>query len=298
LLRAGLALLVAALLCLLLTRHIVAPVRALTDGARRLAAGDLGIRVLPAIAPRRDELAEMARAFDTMADRIEQLVRGRQALLADISHELRSPLTRLSVSVELLRLGESDVIEQMETDLARMNEMIGQILLLTRLELQPMRAGSESVDLGAMLASIAQDAEFEVRTQGKEICLEAAGEWMVRGDANLLRSCLENVVRNAVRYTEPATRVSIQLSKLTPERCEIRVRDCGPGVPEEALPQLFDPFFRVSRSRDHDDGGTGLGLAISQRVVQLHGGFIAAANRTDARGLEVTLVLPEADTRP
>jgi two-component system, OmpR family, sensor histidine kinase CpxA len=294
--RLALALLVAGIFCLILTRHIVAPVRALQAAALRLAGGDLSTRVVPVIAPRDDELADTARAFDQMADRIQLLIQKRQELLADISHELRSPLTRLSVSLELLRRGETDVVEKMETDIERMNAMIGQILLLTRLDLQPLQAGSVPVEVAPMLRSIAGDAEFEMQDENKTISVHVQGSCSVRGDPNLLRSCIENVVRNAMHYTEPHTAVEMSARMVTDAsgraQCEITVLDHGPGVPENSLPFLFDPFYRVSESRDLREGGTGLGLSISQKIVDLHRGTIHAANRKDGAGLQVRLVLP------
>jgi len=293
-----LALVVAAIFCILLTRHIVAPVRALREASLRLATGDLNSRVQPAIAPRDDELADTARAFDQMADRIQHLVQKRQELLADISHELRSPLTRLSVSLELMRRGETDVLEQMQKDLDRMNLMIGEILLLTRLELGPHQAASTQVDLAAMLKQVAGEAEFEVQDEDKRVIVGISGPCSIRGDANLLRSCLENIVRNAAHYTAPHTVVEISVRPAAGvsggRRCEILVRDHGPGVPEESLPFLFDPFYRASASRDLREGGTGLGLSISQRIAELHGGSIVAANLPHGEGFEVRVQLPLA----
>ncbi len=296
--RIMLALLVAAVFCFFLTRHIMTPVRALQAASLRLAAGDLSSRALPAITPREDELADTARAFDLMADRIQSLVQKRQELLADISHELRSPLTRLSVSLELLRRGETDVVEQMQSDLDRMNEMIGQILLLTRLDLQPLQANWAQVDLRALLEGIANDAEFEAQADEKKVTLDVATDASVRGDANLLRSAFENIVRNAVHYAAPHTTIEIgAMLRSSPngtQLCEVTVRDCGPGVPEASLPHLFDPFYRVSESRDLRESGTGLGLAITSKVVELHGGTVSAINRTDCKGLEVRVALPVA----
>lgn len=296
--RLVLAVLVAAVFCVLLTRHIMAPVRALQTASLRLAAGDLSSRVLPVIAPRDDELADTARAFDQMADRVQILVQKRQALLADISHELRSPLTRLSVSLELMRRGATDVLEPMQTDLDRMNVMISEILLLARLELEPPQAVSVPVDLAAMLKQVAQDAEFEVQDEDKPVTVSVHGPCSICGDANLLRSCLENIVRNAVHYTAPHTAVEITARPATDANgtslCEILVRDHGPGVPEKSLPFLFDPFYRVSESRDLREGGTGLGLSISQRIVELHRGSIDATNRADGTGFEVRVLLPFA----
>jgi len=288
--RTLLAMIVAAGFCVILTRHIVKPVRAIQAGALRLASGDLRTRVMPAIAPRNDELADTARAFDQMAERMELLIEKRQELLADISHELRSPLTRMSVSLELLRRGATDVLPQMEADVDRMNEMIGQILLLTRLDLQPPRAHLAEVDLTAMIESIAQDATFEAQRDGKLVTVEAPTRCLARGDAALLRSAIENVVRNALRYTAPHTAVDITVGRPAEGTgCEVVVRDHGPGVPEDVLPFLCDPFYRVSQAREHEHAGGGLGLSISRRVAELHGGSITLANRTDANGLTVRI---------
>lgn len=292
-----LALLVAGVFCFFLARHIIAPVRALQAASLRLAAGDLSSRALPTIAPRDDELSDTARAFDQMADRIQELVQKRQELLADISHELRSPLTRLSVSLELMRRGETDVLEQMQSDLDRMNEMIQQILLLTRLDLEPLQASLAEVDLAPLLEGVAADAEFEGQHEEKTVAVVAGADCAVQGDAGLLRSCIENIVRNAVHYTAPHTAVELTARRVQIEGkpwCEVTVRDNGPGVPPQSLAYLFDPFYRVSESRDLREGGTGLGLAISHKIAELHGGRVRAANRADGKGLEVNLLLPVA----
>ena len=291
--RTAVALLLAALFCGLLTRHIVAPVRALQEAALHLAAGDLSSRASPAILPRDDELADTARAFDQMADRIQTLIESRQMLLADISHELRSPLTRVSVSLELMRRGETDVLEQMQVDLDRMNEMIEQILLLTRIDLE-ITPDMGLVAIEDMLASIVEDAAFEGQATGKNVVLVAEQGFAtctVRGDAQMLRSCIENVVRNAIRYTPDHHMVAV-LAGSSQGGCCIVIEDEGPGVPENALERLFEPFYRISESRDRGEGGSGLGLAIAQRIATLHGGSIGAQNRKDGSGLRVTILLP------
>ena len=296
--RIAVALLVAAVFCMFLTRHIVAPVRALQLGAQRLADGDLNSRVLPGIAPRDDEIADTARAFDRMADSMQLLIQRRQELLADISHELRSPLTRISVSLELILRGETDVAERMQGDVERMNTMIGQILLLTRLDLQPLSATRDSIAMRAMLETIAKDAEFEAQRDAKIVRVDADQSCTVCGDANLIRSCIENVVRNAIHYTAPHSQVQITARGVTMNdkaMCEIVVTDQGPGVPEEALPRLYDPFFRVAEARVHDDGGTGLGLSISRKIAELHGGSIHAENVPVQGGFRVTLRFHRAD---
>jgi len=293
LLRWGLALFAAGLLCWLIARHITAPIRALQAAARRISAGDLAVRATPAIPSRNDELADLARDFDRMADRIQSLMRKQQELLADISHELRSPLTRLSVSLELARRGEADAMDRMQTDLDRIDSLIQQVLTLTRLQLQQGRKIETPVNLRTVLESVAEDANFEGKSTGKSVVITRADECWVQGDANLLRSCAENVVRNAIRYTRAQTTVEIALtrggSSLT--TAVLVVADRGQGVPAEALPRLFEPFYRVSQARDPISGGAGLGLSIAQKVVSLHGGTISARNR-DEGGLIVEIQLP------
>lgn len=292
--RFALAILVAALFCLLLTRHIMAPVRAIRRGALRLAAGDLSTRVFPSIAPRSDELADTARSFDQMADRIQLLLQKRQELLADISHELRSPLTRLSVSLELLHRGEMDVLEQMETDIGRLNRMIGQILLLTRMDVQPQSIQRERVELVVMLRKIAQDAEFEGQADEKSVHVSGLDTCIVAGDAALLWSCFENVIRNALRHTACNTSIDVQVKpRVGTTSYYVAIADHGPGVPETSLPFLCEPFYRISEAREHGSGA-GLGLSIVRRIIELHGGKIHIRNRTGTTGLIVTVSLPAA----
>ena len=297
LLRVLLALLVAAFFCFLLAKSITAPIRALRAASLKLESGDFSSRVLPTIAPRNDEIADTARAFDRMADRIQVLVQKRQELLADISHELRSPLTRLSVSLELVRRGENDVVEQMQKDLDRLNDMIGQILLLTRLDMKEAEPARERWNLKPVLEAIAADAQYERQAEDKTILLEAPAEYFVVGDVNLLRSCLENIVRNAMNYTAEGTSVAVMVCarhQASKNFWGIEIEDHGPGVPSESLPFLFEPFYRVSQSRDRTNGGVGLGLAIAQRVVDVHGGRITAENTTAHTGLHVQVLLPAA----
>jgi two-component system sensor histidine kinase CpxA len=296
-LRLAMALIAGSLLCLILARHIAAPIRALQTAARRIADGDLSVRAAPAISGRHDELADLARDFDRMTDRIQALLQKQHELLGDISHELRSPLTRLSVCLELVRRGETDAVERMQADLGRLDTLIGEVLTLTRLHTQGDRRTRAIVNLRSILESVVEDARFEGKEAEKSVLIAHADTCWLHGDPTLLRSCLDNVVRNAIRYTRPHTDVSIAL-KLTCDRgsrsAHIVVADHGHGVPSEALPRLFEPFYRVSESRDRASGGSGLGLSIAQRIVLLHGGCIAARH-SEGGGLEVEICLPAND---
>ena len=275
-------------------RHIASPIRALQTVAGRIADGDLSVRASPAISPRKDELADLARDFDRMADRIQTLLRKQQELLGDISHELRSPLTRLNVSLELVRRGETDGVKRMQADLDRLDNLIGQILTLTRLQTRGDLKSETAVNLRVVVERVAEDARFEGQEEGKSIVISRADDCWLKGDPALLRSCIENVVRNPVHYTKPQTDVVISLIRITEDGrsvARILVADRGDGVPEETLPRLFEPFYRVSEARDHQTGGSGLGLSIAQRIAVVDGGSIRARNG-DAGGLEVEICLP------
>jgi signal transduction histidine kinase len=282
-----------ALLCLLLARHIAGPIRALQSVAGRIADGDFSVRAYPAMGSRKDELADLARDFDRMADRIQALLRKQLELLGDISHELRSPLTRLNVSLELVRRGERDAVERMQTDLHRLDTLIGQILALTRLQARGDHKTETPVNLRLIVESVAEDARFEVKEDGKSVVISRVDDCWLNGDPALLRSCIENVVRNAVHYSKPQTEVAISLDIVggDPDSARILVADHGDGVPPEALSRIFEPFYRVTEAREHQTGGTGLGLSIAQRIAIVHGGSIRAQNR-DGGGLEMEIFLP------
>jgi two-component system sensor histidine kinase CpxA len=284
--------LVGAVLCLLLARHIAAPIRTLQSVAGRIADGDFSVRASPAIGSRKDELADLAGDFDRMAVRIQSLLRKQLELLGDISHELRSPLTRLNVSLELVRRGKTGATERMQADLRRLDTLIGQILTLTRLQTRGDRKTETPVNLRSILESVAEDARFEVEEEGKSVVISHADDCWLKGDPALLRSCIENVVRNAVHYTKPQTEVAVSLDFVgSSDSARILVADHGDGVPKEALGRIFEPFYRVTEAGEHQTGGTGLGLSIAQRIAIVHGGTIRARNR-DGGGLEMEIRLP------
>jgi len=293
LLRAAVALLLAGALCFLLARHFADPIRRLQTAAGRMAKGDLSVRTSPEFRDRNDELAELARDFDRMADHVESLLRRQKDLLGDISHELRSPLTRLSVSLELARRGDTEALDRMSRDIEVLGKLVGEILTLTRLDARADPGSHAPVSLRPMLEGIAEDARLEGSREDKSVRLEQQEECWIKGDPNLLRSCFENVVRNALRYTRSGSGVVIHVAVEdgNPSKAEISILDSGPGVPPEVLHRLFEPFFRVSEARDRETGGSGLGLAISQKVVKSYGGSIGARNRRGG-GLEVTIVMP------
>ena len=299
--RLGAVILLGGIVCWGLARYLTAPIRRLRAATRQLARGDLSVRVAVQPAPRRDELGELSRDFDFMAARLEGLLMGQRRLLRDISHELRSPLARLSVALELARQnaapGAAAALDRIEREGERLNELVTQLLTLARLEsgargLEPMALALED-----LVREIAADAEFEAGGVGRRVCVVRCDECSTRGIPGLLRSAIENVVRNAVRHTANDTAVEIALTASTDRvsgpRAVIEVRDYGPGVPEPDLREIFKPFYRVGDARERETGGTGLGLAITARAVDLHGGTVSARNALRG-GLIVRIELPAA----
>lgn len=288
------------LVCLGLAWHLTAPIRRLRTAAQRLAGGDLTARVGAGRALGGDEIAALGRDFDLMADRIEGLMTAQQQLLRDISHELRSPLARLNVALELARQRcgpeASGPHDRIEREAERLNDLIGQLLTLTRLEIGGELIERRPVSLKCLVESIASDANFEAETRNRAVRAVVEDDVTIPGSEEMLRRGIENVVRNGVRYTAEHTQVDIVISRRRGESADfavIRIRDRGPGVPASALSQLFLPFYRVADARDRQTGGTGIGLAITERAVRLHNGVVSASNAPDG-GLSVEIVLPIA----
>lgn len=302
-LRLLVVLVVSGLICYLLARYLTSPILKLGAAVRQLAAGDLSVRVTPSMGRRKDEIALLALDFDGMAERIESLLKSQRILLRDISHELRSPLARLNVALELCRKGSKAEVERslarIERESERLNEMIGHLLTLSRVESGIATLKKNRVELTELLREIVEDSDFEAQGFGRGVSLTTPAACVVEGDEELLRQAIGNVARNAVRYTQEGTIVELSLRLADPPGgwAVIAVRDHGPGVPEDALTHLFAPFYRVGDGRERETGGTGLGLAISQSAVRLHGGTINAANAPGG-GLiiEISLPLPRADS--
>ena len=293
------------LFCYLLARYLTSPVTKLRAATRELARGNLSARVAPTLGRRRDELASLAADFDEMAEKIQSLVDSQRRLLGDISHELRSPLARLNVALELARqrsgADATSALERIQREAEILNEMIGQLLALTRLESGAEEIRRTEFDLKQLVSDIIKDADFEARGRNRSVKLMIAEEVVINGVPNLIRRAIENVIRNAVHYTAEGTVVEVDLMRdslirLGTDRPEVErvlvvVRDHGPGVPDEALSEIFRPFYRVDDARDREAGGVGLGLAIAERAVRLHSGNVEAAN-VSTGGLAVTIALP------
>jgi two-component system sensor histidine kinase CpxA len=280
-----------------LARYLSAPVGALRKATRELSAGDLSARVGPPASRRRDEIGQLARDFDAMAERLETVLGSQRRLLRDVSHELRSPLARLRVALELARdragADAADPLDRIEHEASRVDELIGQILLLERLEVGESESEVAPLDLSAVLSEVVDDASFEASAAGREVTFEAGEMCRILGRPNLVRSALDNVIRNAIRHAPDGTTIDVALD-VGSEQAVVTVRDHGPGVPGEHIDSLFEPFTRVAEARDRNTGGAGLGLAITRRAVEMHGGTVSAANHPDG-GLVVTIRLPKTE---
>ena len=288
------------LFCLWLAHHIVAPIQEIQSAARKVATGDLTVRAPVEISKRHDELAFLAVDFDAMVERISALVRFQRDLLSTVSHELRSPLTRFNVSLALLRKQSppqsEELLQRMERDLEQVDVLMGQLLTLSRLEMGLLSDERNSVDLSQLVQEVVADGDFEARSSGKSVRLEAVGDIFIeKADQQALRSACENVVRNAIRFSPPGSNVEVVLKTETQREfphAVLSVRDHGPGVPEEALQQIFQPFFRVKAAHGPKRNcGTGLGLAIALEAIRQHRGTIIASNASPT-GLEVKIMLP------
>jgi two-component system, OmpR family, sensor histidine kinase CpxA len=287
------------LVCYFLSWYLTKPIVRLRAATQQLAAGDLTARIGAPRIGRRDEVAGLMRDFNAMAERMETLVKAQSRLLNDISHELRSPLARLNVALGLARqrvsIESADMLDRIELEASRLNELIGRILTLARLEDGEQDVPSTPVPLNEVVQSVAEDAEFEAQARHCHVhIVTPEGEWSVRGNASLLHSAVENVVRNAIRYTAEGSSVEIELSSADsvngPEAI-LNVTDSGSGVPADTLDKLFEPFYRLDEARGRNTGGVGLGLAITERAVRFHGGKVKAFNRPEG-GLRVEIRLP------
>lgn len=285
--------LVAGLVSFLLARYLTRPLRSLRRATQRVAEGDLSVRVAPELGRADAEIAALGSDFDRMAERVEELLVAQQRLLTDVSHELSSPLARLRVALELARQkagpDAASLLDRIEREAERLSALIGEILTVTRLEQLPSPS-LEPVELGGLLEEIVRDADFEAESSGRRVVLARSVTVALLGDEELLRRAVENIVRNAARFAPEGTEVELRVEEDGGD-VVVQVRDHGPGVPEEALRDIFVPLYRVERDRDRKTGGAGLGLAIAERAVKLHGGSVEASN-AEGGGLLVTIRLP------
>jgi two-component system sensor histidine kinase CpxA len=285
------ALLAATVTSLVLARYLSSPIVRLQKASRSLAAGALETRVGAPFTRRGDEVGTLARDFDAMAERVQALVTSKETLLRDVSHELRSPLARIRMALALAqrRAGEESQpdLARIEREAERLDALVGQVMTLTRLRTTdtPRR---DMVRLDTLIAEVVNDARFEYPDARVEYA--PSTEVSLRGDADGLTSAIENIVRNALIYGDRSKPIEVRL-ETGATTATVRVLDRGPGVPQNELERIFEPFYRTDKSRDHRQDGQGIGLAITARVTELHGGRVTARNRAEG-GLEIALELP------
>jgi signal transduction histidine kinase len=283
-----------ALICFLIAHYLSKPIERLRDATHELARGNLDIRAGENLGNRRDEIADLVRDFDTMAGELRTLIQSERNLLSGVSHELRSPIARIRLALTLARdaddVERSEMLDRIEQDTIQLDSMLEQILTVARLESGQHKPRFERLSLNDIVDDVLHDANFEAAATDATIAFQGESDIQVNGDAGLLRSAVENLVRNAIFYSGRGGKVEVRLSQEDGVAL-ISVRDNGPGVPENALSLMFKPFYRVDDSRGTTTGGMGLGLAIVRNAVLAHGGNVSAKN-VAPHGLEVELRVP------
>ncbi|MGR9090556.1 MAG: ATP-binding protein [Gammaproteobacteria bacterium] len=293
-LRFAIAIVVSGVVCFGLARYLTKPIRKLQAASAEIANGNFGVRVEDHA--RHDELGDLGRDFDRMAEQLERLQASQQQLLRDVSHELRSPLARLQVALGLARQRGGDAVagelDRIEREAEAIEALIRELLSVARLEADVGDFGDARVDVGELLPHVVRDANYEGVNAQKSVVYAGSAAAMVRGDRALLKSAFENVIRNALHHTPLGTSVNVDLAlDSAGGRVIVSVRDHGQGVDPELIPDLFKPFVRAQYARDRDSGGYGIGLAIADAAVKRHRGEIGASNHADG-GLLVEILLP------
>lgn len=280
----------------LLAWYVARPIRHLRQAFADLSVGHLGTRVAPQIGARRDEVADLGRQFDEMAEQLQALIAAQQALLHDVSHELRSPLARLQAAIGLARQNPRKLdgsLERIEHEAVRLDDLVGHLLTFSRLGARASEESlgpSEHTDIADLVGSIAEDAHFEAQATQRGVSFSGEAGLCANVRVELLHRAVENVVRNAVKFTDEGSTVEVAATRgSSGKEAVVSVSDHGPGVGESDLEAIFEPFYRGRQGQP--GGGFGLGLAIARRAVQAHGGHVVARNRAEG-GLEIEMRLP------
>src|ERR1700733_4722109 len=275
-------------LCWLASVAVVSPIRRIAASIGRFGQGDLSVRVH---SKRQDEIGQLGGSFNQMAERLQRMIVSGRRLLADISHELRSPLARLKFAVKLARTSpdKNEALDRINRDVDRIASLVAGIVEITRVEGNPEEQSLEIVSLGKVLAEVIRDCALEAEIRGCRIALSGSRAGEILGNRELLRRAVENVMSNGIRYSPEQSTIDVLLAEDS-DAAEIAIRDYGPGVPEDTLTRIFDPFFRVEEARDAMGGGSGLGLSIAKRAVLVHHGTISAENASP--GLRVRFRIP------
>jgi two-component system sensor histidine kinase CpxA len=293
-LRLATLMLISGVLCGLLARSITQPLRTLQKTAQDIARGNLTARASPGLSNRSDEIAMLAHDFDQMADRVQSLLDQQKILLRNISHELRSPLARLNISAELIQRGEISAAARMQDDIQVLEKLISNLLILARIDASEKTSRRDEVHLGRLVQHIVKDACFEGIAHRKTVVQTGLFERYLSADTGLLHSCIENVVRNALRHTPPDSVVEVNVSETDVSATRmivITTSDEGNGVPEDMREEIFSPFVRITSPENPKSNGSGLGLSICKSIVELYRGTITAQN-LQGRGFQVRIQIP------
>lgn len=287
----GVGLLASLVFAFLLARHLAKPILGLRTAFQEVARGNFDVSLTSEMGNRKDELADLGRDFDRTAKQLKQLIDSQRRLLHDVSHEVRSPLARMQLAIDLARQQPEKAeaaIERIERESGRIDRLMEELLTLSRLEAGAYGTLDDPVDIVELIAEIVADAQFEAQAKGCRVELAALPHVVVKGRIELLQRAIENVIRNAVKHTLWNTRVGVAVTR-EGHALAIRISDQGPGVPASALGTIFEPFVRYHEDSGND--GYGLGLAITREVVEAHHGSIRATN-SEGGGLAVEIILP------
>jgi signal transduction histidine kinase len=276
------------ILCWIAAAGVISPIRKVATSIALFGQGNLSVRVET---DRDDEIGQLGRSFNEMAERLERLIMNERRLLSDISHELRSPLARLKFAMKLARTSSDSTaaLERIERDVDRIASLVADIVEINVVEDDPALQDTREICVRDIIEEVMRDSSVEAEMRGCRIQVHGNVCGQVHGNPELLRRAVENVLRNGIRYSPEKSPIELCLSE-NADNAMISIRDYGPGVPDEALVRIFDPFFRVEEARNTNGGGSGLGLSIAKRAVQLHRGSITAENATP--GLRVAITIP------
>ena len=294
--RLGVAALISALMSLLLARYLAAPLGHLSRASRQFATGDLSVRVGAGLERRQDEFGQLARDMDEMAGQLQQLQQANQRLLRDVSHELRSPLARLRVALEIARNKDrsvvADELNRIELESERLEKLIDEVLSLLRESSGTLELNLSGFDLADLLKDLVETVNYEIGDGREPIALHADSPLYLDADRELLWRVFENLLRNALIHSGDAGGIEVIAHQTEGKQIMVTVSDKGPGIDEIQIKNIFEPFFRIDEARNRNSGGHGLGLAIAASAVRRHDGRISASNRKQG-GLEVCVLLPQ-----
>lgn len=266
------------------------PLRELVQQNLQFASGKLDSRV-QRLARRPDELGQLGRSFNTMAEQISALLHNQQRLMRDISHELRSPLARAQLAIALSeRQQDLQQLPRLKSELERLEAMLDELLTFSKLDAGQYQLERHPLDLVALAEEVLSINQLEADAKQQQLVLQAPEQLWLEGDSRLLGRALENIVRNAMKYSPSGSQISCTI-KVHDTQAQLSISDQGPGLASDQLEQIFQPFYRVSHSRDSQTGGTGLGLAIVAQIIRQHQGQVSASN-VSSGGLQINVTLP------